>query len=239
MSSRRLGFRLHSILFPPLFCLDKRIADQPGDSDRYVIALVICCVFLPTDISFQHCRNFLLTGFSGSGQSFFTVVGAICTNSVPHVFHAAISDMPMTLNRACVSCGNRENPFSRTNTAMSTVNSVIWSYTSVRICPWHFFLPRLFRWQSLSTVTLPFSYRRMANPGHRYERSAARMRKLSGFPVHSVLMLILLVIKIRFVHFGLAHGQPQIRTLPSGWHDSNGHRSHPRPGKRAGAGWHG
>ena len=30
----------------------------------------------------------------------------------------------------------------------------------------------------------------MANPGHRYDRSAARMRKLSGFPVYSVSLMI-------------------------------------------------
>ena len=33
-------------------------------------------------------------------------------------------------------------------------------------------------------VTFPFSYLRIAKPGHRYDRSAARIRKESGFAVN-------------------------------------------------------
>ena len=37
----------------------------------------------------------------------------------------------------------------------------------------------------------------------------------------------------------LAHDRPRRRTSPAGWRGSGGHRSHPRPGRRTGAGWRG
>lgn len=38
-----------------------------------------------------------------------------------------------------------------------------------------------------------FSYRRMAKPGHLYDRSAARIRRESGFSVDSVVLMVDLI----------------------------------------------